>query len=149
MLIIAHRGNLRGPNKKYENKPKYVQEAIDLGYDVEVDLWYISGEFYLGHDSPDYPVNYTFLKQHALWIHCKNFGAYNYLNGSGFNYFFHNSDHYTLTSLEYIWCYPGMVGASQNTVCVLPELSDTPVSNKHYAVCTDYAENYDDQINFI
>ncbi len=37
MIWIAHRGNLEGPNKERENEPSYLKEAIEAGYDVEVD----------------------------------------------------------------------------------------------------------------
>jgi hypothetical protein len=40
MYLIAHRGNINGPNKEHENSPGYILNAIELGYDVEVDIWY-------------------------------------------------------------------------------------------------------------
>ena len=34
-----------------ENNPEYIQNALDLGYDVEVDVWGTKyGAWYLGHD---------------------------------------------------------------------------------------------------
>ena len=39
MIFIAHRGNTKGPNKELENTPGYIDEALDNGFDVEVDIW--------------------------------------------------------------------------------------------------------------
>lgn len=38
MLFISHRGNLDGLNPKRENTKDYIQEAIDKGFQVEVDI---------------------------------------------------------------------------------------------------------------
>ena len=38
MRFISHRGNINGIIVERENEPSYIQEAIDLGYDVEVEL---------------------------------------------------------------------------------------------------------------
>ena len=62
MILISHRGNINGPNKDKENSLSYIQEAINLGYDVEIDLWVINGELFLGHDSPQYIVNFEWIK---------------------------------------------------------------------------------------
>ena len=37
--LISHRGNVDGKYPQYENLPEYVDKALNLGYDVEVDLW--------------------------------------------------------------------------------------------------------------
>jgi hypothetical protein len=41
MRIIAHRGNLDGPDPTRENSPIYVMAALAAGVDVEVDLWLV------------------------------------------------------------------------------------------------------------
>ena len=72
MLIIAHRGLTDGPDTVLQNSPNQVQKALDLGYDVEIDGWYIDGQYFLGHDAPQYPVDWHWLSKSNLWIHCKN-----------------------------------------------------------------------------
>ena len=47
MKLISHRGNINGKQLDLENDPKYIENAIKQGYDVEVDIWYTDG-FYLG-----------------------------------------------------------------------------------------------------
>ena len=43
MILIAHRGNVSGPNPEMENNPLYIDRALEKGYDVEID---IRGSFY-------------------------------------------------------------------------------------------------------
>ena len=57
MFFISHRGNINGPEVNRENSIDYINSAIDKGYDVEVDVWFKKGEFYLGHDEPMYRVD--------------------------------------------------------------------------------------------
>ena len=38
-IWIAHRGNTRGPNPEKENQPEYILQAINEGFDVEIDVW--------------------------------------------------------------------------------------------------------------
>jgi hypothetical protein len=51
MIIISHRGNLYGPDKENENKPDQIQKVLNLGYYVEIDVWFIDEKLYLGHDN--------------------------------------------------------------------------------------------------
>ena len=74
MRIISHRGNIRGRVPGRENAPSYIDCALGNGYDVEIDVWSLDGEFWLGHDGPQYKVtwNWFFKRQDNLWLHCKN-----------------------------------------------------------------------------
>ena len=45
MILIAHRGNINGPNPIEENKPEYLLSTIEKGYHVELDLWYINNKY--------------------------------------------------------------------------------------------------------
>ena len=38
MILISHRGNVNGRFEDWENKPEYINDALNLGYDVEVDV---------------------------------------------------------------------------------------------------------------
>ena len=49
MILISHRGNINGKIIEAENNPGYIDDAIRLGYEVEIDMWWIDGETYLGH----------------------------------------------------------------------------------------------------
>lgn len=149
MKIIAHRCNLDGADPKRENQLVAMHECIDIGYDVEIDVWFArdSRRLYLGHDSPVSPVSWNELadKKEHLWIHCKNHEALCAFaaRAEEFNYFWHESDAYTLTSQRHIWVYPGKE-YSPNSVIVMPErykatdeLGDL-AGVDCYGICTDY-----------
>jgi hypothetical protein len=91
--IISHRGNIDGPNPCRENHPDYIKAALNKGYGVEIDAWFVDGQWGLGHDEPLYAVNLQYffdlrnhsvkvnggpfdIRRHPLvWIHLKNLGA--------------------------------------------------------------------------
>lgn len=145
MIYIAHRGLFNGPNKKLENQPQQIRSALELGFHCEVDLWVIDDTLYLGHDEPQYHITPEFLEDDRLWIHAKNLSALNWLvNQRGeHNYFWHESDKYTLTSKHFIWTNPGN-SLSNNSVMVMPEHEDETLSNAFeaecYAICSDYVK---------
>lgn len=147
MKLIAHRGNTDGPNPLKENHPEYIESAINDGFDVEIDIRYLPEDqnFYLGHDNPQYIIGWYWLSKYSdkLWIHCKNLPAlYEFSkNTSSFNYFWHQTDQYTLTSKNHIWTYPGQPYTS-NSIIVMPELSYKNIKDlKAYychGVCSDF-----------
>jgi hypothetical protein len=148
MKLIAHRGNIDGPKPLEENRPEYIEEAIKQGFDVEIDIRYdrFGDRIYLGHDEPQYTVNWFWLSHYRenLWIHCKNIEAlYQFSYGtSGFNYFWHQEDDFTLTSKNYIWTYPGKTYTSKSII-VMPETVPEFDFSKLivydcFGVCTDY-----------
>lgn len=147
MKIIAHRGNLNGPCPE-ENTPKQIIRCVELGYDVEVDLWYDGSMYWLGHDAPAYEVPMNLLEHYSnhLWIHCKNDRCLLELaNYPTLHYFWHEQDQYTLTSRRIIWAYPGSHCAA-NCVVLLPERTTarsefSALLSRHkecYGICTDY-----------
>lgn len=146
MRLIAHRGNLHGPDIQSENDPDYIDEAIGLGYDVEVDLWLFDNELFLGHDLWQYEINGKWLvdRMDKLWIHCKNVDALDRCLKLGLHCFSHDTDEATLTSKGYIWAYPGSEIYSQRCVIVLPEVQekylDFEVPSTFFGMCSDYVE---------
>ena len=48
---------------------------LDLGYYVEIDVWFIDEKLYLGHDYPQYETNlsFTFYKGNDLITSSNNF----------------------------------------------------------------------------
>ena len=77
MKIISHRGNIHGIVPDRENRPSYIDCAIQLGYEVETDIRYIAGNFWLGHDTPDYIVTDKWIQMRAksIWFHCKDINS--------------------------------------------------------------------------
>jgi len=147
MKLIAHRGNINGPNSEFENNPEYIDAALSKGFDVEIDVRYIEDQFYLGHDFAQYPISISWLEERKdnIWIHCKDLTSLKFFvnNLTDFNYFWHQEDDFTLTSQKYIWTYPGK-SYTENSVLVMPELNtdiDKMVEMKKYdckGICSDY-----------
>jgi hypothetical protein len=143
MILISHRGNIDGKIPKLENKPSYVEDAIKLGFDVEIDIWMIKGILLLGHDEPQYGVPQDWLNKRyeRLWIHCKNIEAMEWFNMIGkFNYFWHQEDTITLTSMNVIWAYPGKQPI-KGSIAVMPEISSDNLDDC-IGICSDYIINY-------
>ena len=148
MILISHRGNLDGPTPKEENRIEYIENALDEGHQVEVDVWWWDG-FYLGHDEPEYPIDLQWLSDPRLWIHCKNLPAVKELQLTRLNYFWHDKDDYTLTSHGWIWAYPGKyMEPNTNSIAVLPEIHNTDTTN-FKGICTDYIWDYIVETDFI
>jgi glycerophosphoryl diester phosphodiesterase len=141
MKLIAHKGNINGPDPSKENTPEQIEHCVKNGYDVEIDIWYDEdGKLWLGHDKPKHEITWWWLAglQPFLWIHCKDFKTLTEFvdNTSGYNYFWHQGDDYTLTSKKYIWSSPGKT-YSKNTVIV----EEDPLALHDYncyGICSDY-----------
>ena len=54
MKFISHRGNTQSTNLNEENNPNYIEKAIELGFEVEIDLRVHNNNLYLGHDKNQY-----------------------------------------------------------------------------------------------
>jgi len=140
-LLISHRGNTSGVKKDLENNPKYIEQAIEKGYEVEVDIWLKDNKFFLGHDLPEYEINKTWIlnKREKLWFHCKNLEILNHFTESkkNFKFFWHQKDDFTLTSNGYIWTYPGKK-ITKNSIIV--SLGRENIDNDVYGICSDFVD---------
>lgn len=138
MIYIAHRGILDGPSEKLENHPDQIKKALDLGFDCEIDVWFLNDRWYLGHDEPQYSIAVDFLINNRLWVHCKNIEALSMC--PNINRFWHQNDDYTLTWSNYIWTYPGKKLCNRS-ICVMPEWDLAPgviPCGEYAGVCSDY-----------
>lgn len=147
MILIAHRGNVNGRFESWENEPTYIDLAIKKGYDVEIDVWFKDNMLWLGHDKPDYGIDFRFIRDRLskLWVHCKNVEAVVYFKECGYpvNYFWHEEDTLTLTSHNHLWVYPAKQPIL-NSIAVMPELNNDDVS-QCLGICSDYIEKYKQQ----
>tara|TARA_B100001778_G_C18476645_1_gene578339 strand:- start:454 stop:876 length:423 start_codon:yes stop_codon:yes gene_type:complete len=139
MILIAHRGNIDGVNPKFENSDKYCQDAIDRGFNVEIDVWY-TDTWWTGHDRPQYRVNPDFFLKKEVWCHAKNIEALKRLLDLGAHCFFHQNDNVTLTSKGYIWTNP-TIPLTEKSICVLPELQNIDTSDCS-GICSDFIVRY-------
>lgn len=150
MHLISHRGNINGKKPHKENNPDYIKDALDLGYEVEVDIWYLTDNstYYLGHDKPEYPIHESFIDnlKDKLWFHCKNEDALSYLKDDfdNINFFWHQEDRYTITSKGYVWAFPGEK-LVKNSIILFPE-NYPDDKNKlllSSGICSDYISDYE------
>lgn len=140
MILISHRGNLNGAEIDEENKPEFINSALNFGFDVEIDVWYLEKNFYLGHDSPDYLIDYNFLTNKKLWCHAKNLDALFELSKIDCTYFWHQDDDYTLTSNNYVWTYPGKP-LTKNSIAMIFGKKKIDLSSCA-GVCSDFIAEY-------
>tara|TARA_X000001382_G_C3079151_1_gene149958 strand:+ start:103 stop:564 length:462 start_codon:yes stop_codon:yes gene_type:complete len=145
MKLISHRGNIRGPIPDKENRPSYIDCAIGNGYDVEIDVNYVNGELWLGHDEPQYKVTHTWIQERSqyLWLHCKDFESAK--ECWKYQAFCHSGDPFVFTSNNKIWLH-----GENESIYTLDDMTIIPVINKQesisfntangvpFGVCTDY-----------
>lgn len=147
MIIISHRGNIRGPVPSKENRPSYIDCAIGNGYQVEIDVRSINGELWLGHDEPQYKIDHNWLdkRRKHIWIHCKNLEAAK--ECWAYNAFCHSDDPFTYTSTGKIWLHNDN---SESLIIddrvIIPRISKNDLDSFKeknskeipFAICTDY-----------
>jgi hypothetical protein len=138
---ICHRGLKNGPNKDLENRESEILARLLEGWDVEIDVWYIDGEWWLGHDNPAKRLSDTSILLHPhVWVHCKHLPALERcIQQEHIHCFTHDSDEATLTSKQYIWCYPGKI-LGKKSICVMPERHNFTIDDICTAeyVCSDF-----------
>ena len=149
MRFISHRGNVSGKIETEENRPSQISAVLDRGYDCEIDLWFTKGTLFLGHDNPQFAIDSDFLRGNntKLWIHCKNIAAIVWCTESnidGLNFFWHEKDTVTLTSLGFIWAYPGFQPI-ESSVAVMPEINGESNLEICLGICSDNIEFYKEQ----
>ena len=141
MIFISHRGNINSKIEERENSPQYIQEALGLGLDVEVDVWCVGDELYLGHDEPKYKVDVEFLQNEKLWCHAKNSEALLRMLNHNIHCFWHQNDKMTLTSKKYIWANPDKEYPTFS-IAVLPENNANSDVTNCLGICSDYISKY-------
>lgn len=151
MKLIAHRGNIDGPNPEKENSPEYIEQAINLGYDAEIDVWFVDNKIWLGHDHPQYDLGQLYSEgwnefliknSHKLWVHCKNIEALGKLFCyRDLNVFWHDADAVVLTSKNFLWTFPNQQ-LLPKSICVMPEKGINGDISSCFGICSDTPSNW-------
>jgi hypothetical protein len=158
-LLIAHRGLVDGPDKDKENTLAAIISARTQGYDVEIDVWFADGSWWLGHDAPQTKIEYDWLRvidrhdyldRHHAWVHAKSIETLFQLRKYMFagHVFYHEEDPCVLTSSGYIWTYPGQ-SLTPHSICVMPEYTDAILKIKELQVfgyCSDWVNKIRDTL---
>lgn len=141
MRLIAHRGNIWGPSPDRENTVPYVEEALEAGYDVEVDVWSDGEGFYMGHDPLPMHHNLVsrdFLEHPGLWIHAKSERTLYALSNNLFLHTFAGDrDPFVLTSHGFIWSITDQNLTPKSILMHAGNLQGLAVP-KCFGVCSDY-----------
>jgi hypothetical protein len=122
-----------------------------MGFEVEIDVWFVDDKWWLGHDEPTHSTNVEFLKTRRnkkLWCHAKNIeAAYQMNKAGGIHYFFHDEDDITLTSKNYLWTYPGITPLTDKSIAVMPEKTGWSIEDlKSCAgICSDFILRYENE----
>ena len=78
---------------------KFILNALNFGYDVEIDIWHYKNELYLGHDEPTILLPEELLEhKDKLWFHAKNLDPLLDLHQLNVHYFWHQNDDVTITN---------------------------------------------------
>lgn len=161
MRIISHRGNLTGPDPERENTIEAIEKALSLGFDVEIDVWYLAGSFWLGHDKPErkFDINKLFdwSNKGNIYLHCKDqWSLLMFLKDKANTIanvfpFMHDKDPCILLRDDIVWVHPeyvhGFQSIPENCIAVLPKcknivnIAEDLVLTKFFGICTDYPEN--------
>ena len=145
MKLISHRGNISGRQSERENTPDYIVEAINKGFDVEIDVWFSSDIFYLGHDSPETKISLEFLllQSKSLWCHAKNIETLTeLLKYQEINCFFHQTDDCALTSHNQIWTYFDKPVMTRSILLKFEIDHDFVIPKDIAGICSDNIEFY-------
>jgi len=140
MILISHRGNTNGPSNR-ENHPDYLLETYNKNHYLEVDIRGIDGLLYLGHDEPEYLIDFDYLAKihQRTYFHAKNLEALDLLMKYRLKCFFHDKDDHTITSNGYIWTYPEKpVTCMSIIVCQTEEQTIAYSKKVVFGICTDY-----------
>lgn len=148
MILISHRGNINGRKIEKENTEEYILEAINKGYNVEIDVWYFNDKWYLGHNEPEKLIDFNFLLNPKFWIHAKSIDTlYELIKHKELKIFYHYTDNVTLTSNNLLWTFPGK-RLTKLSIAVLPENTNYEIDELKncYGICSDNIQKYKDVI---
>jgi glycerophosphoryl diester phosphodiesterase len=136
MILLAHRGNLDGPNPETENSVAACAEALRLGFGLEIDLRRDSqGAFYISHDAAprtaanDLSAYAALFREHpgrVIAVNVKEFGYEEALIGlQAAGVFGRGAFFFDFELLE-----PTRPGQAQRRLCALPGGAATRLASR-------------------
>jgi hypothetical protein len=145
MEFISHRGNTKGREPALENTPNFILNAA-AKFRVEIDVWKIKGEYFLGHDEPMHKIDRSFLLDDRFLLHCKNVDSFMEFGRSGFGESFFQTDELVVRTsrgnfLVHSTASQGVPDRSDVIRVYLKE--DIPEVWEHSSVISDYCRPRD------
>lgn len=142
MIFISNRGNINGINQTRENNPEYVQEAMDRGFFVMVDVWLVQNkQLTLGNVKPKYVTDLNFLQNPQIIARACSPATLTYLLDNNVHCFYCDRSNYTLTSNGYVWTWPGSPVIPRSIV-FMPEWFVGDVRKSATFNCTGVCSNF-------
>lgn len=140
--IICHRGSL-DKNLYEENKLESIEQCINSGFAVEVDVHVKDGAIYLGHDAAEKKIKLSSIDKKNIFIHIKNDGL---LNCESADTFYLNDDRVAYTGKGRRWLNVGVKVQARSDILCSDELIGNEFSegriiealNMGAYICTKY-----------
>ena len=146
MKLISHRGNIDGAVPQQENIPNKIIE-VSKNFRVEVDVWMIDGQLYLGHDKKNEAVNINFLKKFNCLVHCKNIEGFEFMSKEKKVESFYQSDELIIITSFGNYLYHSSAALNKNSIensihVFLEKNGDIQFLDKTHSLVTDYVTSY-------
>lgn len=120
-LLISYRGNTSQIVPEQENKLEHIQNALNKGFHVMVDIWLVgTNNLATGTTRAQYPIDINFIRENNIICHAMTSNTMNFLLEKGLHCFMWDREKYSLTNGGLIW---SSVDPQVNsrTILVLPE----------------------------
>jgi hypothetical protein len=141
MLLISHRGNVDGMNPDRENSIPYINGALNLGFSVMVDVWFVGGTLALGNHRPQYGINAEFLRNPQIICKARSAATLNALMDMDLHCFANDRDDYSVTTEGYVWIYPGCASPPRG-ILYMPEFNYKDVRDVADIGCAGVCSNW-------
>ena len=125
-IYISNRGNLAGKDPDEENKPDYIEKALEQGVCVKTDVWVIKDRTVTGTKHPSTGINLNVFNKEKLLIQARNPTALLYLLEEGYHCYWRESDNLIMTNRNFILSYAGSI--FPKSIIMLPE-ENTIITN--------------------
>ena len=145
-LLISHRGNINGIVPEKENTVEHIEEALEKGFHVVVDVFLI-GEKHLalGSETPQYPITIDFLTNKKIICRAKSIEALDFLVTNQAHAFYQEAENCSLTSGGLIWVSQGK-NITQRCVFAMPEWIMPDITTLKNIDCAGICSNFIEKI---
>lgn len=139
-IYISNRGNLAGKHPDEENKPDYIERALENGVCVKIDIWVIKNKTVTGTEHPSTGINLNLFDKEKLLIQARNPTALLHLLEEGYHCFWRESDNLIMTNRNFILSYAGSI--FPKSIIMLPEENAIITNNDYMGICSDFISGW-------
>jgi len=139
-IYISNRGNLAGKHPDEENKPDYIERALENGVCVKTDIWVIKNKTVTGTEHPATGINLNLFDKEKLLIQARNPTALLYLLEEGYHCYWRESDNLIITNRNFILSYAGSI--FPKSIIMLPEENAIVTNNDYMGICSDFISGW-------